>query len=229
MVGKKVSIALLGAVGVVAEGIRSWVDNDPDSRAEIIAIVDSAEALLTGPGRDADVLLLDLEFADEKSTDQVAELSDAGYRVVAFSAPIRPYAAQAVLDAGACACLDQRADREQFIDTLIAVAHDQSFVTPSTAGGLLRAVRLSERERQALLYLFQGMDYASIASRLKKPTGEPISALTVKQYVERARAKFAAVGRPCRSNFALLARCIEDGLVRPEDIDDYRSICFERS
>jgi two-component system, NarL family, nitrate/nitrite response regulator NarL len=86
----------------------------------------------------------------------------------------------------------------------------------------MREVRLSGREREVLLYLFQGMDYASIASRLKKPTGEPISALTVKQYVERARAKFAAAGRPSRSNFALLARCIEDGLVRPEEIDDYR-------
>jgi two-component system, NarL family, nitrate/nitrite response regulator NarL len=223
MVGKKVSIALLGTPGVVAEGIRSWVDSDPGNRTEIIAIVDSVEALLTGPGRDADVLLLDLEFGDTNSTDRVAGLSEAGYRIVAFSAPAKSYLVQAALDAGACTFLDQRAEREHFIDTLIAVAHDEPLITPSMDSGLLRAVRLSERERQALRYLFQGMDYASIANRLKKPTGEPISALTVKQYVERARAKYAAAGRPCRSNFALLARCIEDGLVRPEDINDYRS------
>ena len=86
--------------------------------------------------------------------------------------------------------------------------------------------RCPAREHQALRYLFQGMDYASIARRLKKPNGEPISAATVKQYVERARAKFAAAGRPCRSNFALLARCIEDGLVRPEEINDYPNDCI---
>lgn len=223
MAVRQVSIALLERVAVVAEGIRSWIEGDPDQRAAIVAVADSIEALLAGPGRDADVLVLDLEFADEKSTDHVAELSDAGYRVVAFSAPMRPYALQAALGAGACAYLDQRTDREHFIDTLVAVAHDQPFVMPIMADGLPQAVRLSERERQALRHLFQGMDYASIASRLKKPTGEPISAPTVKQYVERARAKYAAAGRPCRSNFALLARCIEDGLVRPEDIVDYQS------
>jgi two-component system nitrate/nitrite response regulator NarL len=220
---RRVSIALLERVAVVAEGIRSWIEGDPDQRARVVAVADSIEALLVGPGRTADVLVLDLEFADEKSTDHVAELSGAGNRIVAVSTPMRPYATQAAKDAGARACLDQRIDREQFIDTLVAVAHDEPFVTPMMTGRLPQAIRLSERKRQALRYLFQGMDYASIASRLKKPTGESISALTVKQYVERARAKYAAAGRPCRSNFALLARCIEDGLVRPEDIVDYQS------
>jgi DNA-binding CsgD family transcriptional regulator len=84
-------------------------------------------------------------------------------------------------------------------------------------------VQLSNREWEALKYLFQGMDYASIARRLKKPNGEPISATTAKQYIERAHAKFAATGRPCRSHFTLLARCIEAGLIRAEDIDDYQA------
>ena len=90
------------------------------------------------------------------------------------------------------------------------------------AGGMSRDVQLSNREWEALKYLFQGMDYASIARRLKKPNGDPISATTAKQYIERAHAKFAATGRPCRSHFSLLARCIEAGLIRAEDIDDYR-------
>jgi hypothetical protein len=49
-----------------------------------------------------------------------------------------------------------------------------------------------------------------------------VSVTTVKTYIERARAKFAAAGRPCRSNYALLARCVEDGLIRPEEVEDYR-------
>ena len=48
-----------------------------------------------------------------------------------------------------------------------------------------------------------------------------ISTSTVKQYIGRARAKYAAMGRPCKANTVLLARCIEDGLIRPEDIKDY--------
>jgi two-component system, NarL family, nitrate/nitrite response regulator NarL len=218
MITKPVSIALLEDLDVVAEGLRSWVDGDPDHRAMVAAVANSVADMLAGPGRDADVLVLDLELDGQV----VAELSDAGHRVIAFSAQPKPYLVRAVLDAGACAFLDMRTERDHFIDTVVAVAHDQQFVTPSMAGDLPRGVRLSGRESQTLRLMFQGMDYASIASRLKKPTGESISALTVKEYVERARAKFAAAGRPCRSNFALLARCIEDGLVRPEEIDDYR-------
>ena len=86
----------------------------------------------------------------------------------------------------------------------------------------MEKVGLSDRQAEVLLYVFQGMSYATIAQRLKKADGAPVSGHTVRQYVDRARAKYAAAGRPCRSNFALLARCIEDGLIRPEEIEDYR-------
>lgn len=96
------------------------------------------------------------------------------------------------------------------------------FPTGPASGILVERVGLSARQTEVLQHLFQGMSYATIARRLKKEDGAPVSEHTVKQYVERARAKFAAAGRPCRSNFALLARCIEDGLIRPEEIKDYR-------
>jgi DNA-binding NarL/FixJ family response regulator len=154
---------------------------------------------------------------------------------VVFSVHVEPLIVQTVLTAGASAFLDKRAERRQFVDTIVAVARDLPFVTPSMAGGMLHTgspadrkrqaldtVRLSERERQALQYWFQGLDHVSIALRLTKSDGKPISAGTVKQYIERARAKFAAAGRPCRSQFALLARCIELGLIRSEEIEDRR-------
>jgi two-component system, NarL family, nitrate/nitrite response regulator NarL len=158
-------------------------------------------------------------------TDQVGRLSDAGHRIVVYSVHVEPLIVERVLAAGACAFLDKRTERSHFVDTIVAVAKDQPFVTQSMAGGMLRHVRLSNREREALLLLFQGMSFGSIASRLTRhdQTGKPLSPETVKQYVQRARAKIAATGRPCRSNFALLARCMELGLVRPAEIEDYRS------
>ena len=39
----------------------------------------------------------------------------------------------------------------------------------------------------------------------------------------RARLKYAAAGRPAPTQSALLARAIEDGLIRPEDVRNYRS------
>jgi two-component system nitrate/nitrite response regulator NarL len=185
------------------------------------------EEALWNEGATADVVVLDLELADKEVggkqvTRRVTALCDRGYRVMVFSVHVEPLIVRQVLDAGAAAFLDKRTERAHFVDTIVAIGHDLPFVTPSMAGGMLELVQLSARERQALQHFFQGMTRASIARRMPKEDGGPISPDTVKQYIQRARAKFAATGRPCRSNFALLARCIELGLIRPEEIRDYR-------
>lgn len=226
-VDRVVRVALVEDQDVVIEGVRAWIASDPDQRAVVVAEGRSVEAALAGPGRTADVVVLDLELDGIQTggrlmTDRVAGLCDKGFRVVVFSVHVEPMTVQEVMDAGASAFLDKRTERRQFVDAVVAAARDLPFVTPSMAGGLLQMVRLSQREREALQYLFQGMDHASIARRMKKTSGEQISAATVKQYIERSRAKFAAAGRPCRSQFALLARCMELGLIRPEEVGDYR-------
>jgi two-component system, NarL family, nitrate/nitrite response regulator NarL len=215
--GTPTTVSIVEDIDVVAAGVRCWIAEDPEQRATVVAVGDSIEAVLGGPGRHADVLVLDLELGKRMVTDRVAELSDLGLRVVVFSVHVKPLIVQAVLDAGACAFLDKHTERAHFIDTVVAAGRDSPYVTPSMAGGMLNAARLAAREREALLYLFQGMSHASIAARMN------IKPVTVKEYVERTRAKFAASGRPCRSNFALLARCIEYGLIRAEDVAEYRS------
>lgn len=221
--GRPVRVAVIEDLDVVVEGVRAWIAADPGGRAVIVAAGDSVDTVLAGPGREADVVVLDLELGSQMATGRVAELSDQGHRVVVFSVHVEPLVVQAVMNAGACAFLDKSTEGDRFIDTIVAVAHDGPVVTPSMAGGLLQGVQLSPRERQALQHLFQGMDYAAIARRITKPSGEPLSPYTVKQYIERARAKFAVAGRQCQSNFALLARCLEDGLVRAEEIGDYQA------
>ncbi|MGP7997753.1 MAG: helix-turn-helix transcriptional regulator, partial [Streptosporangiaceae bacterium] len=71
--------------------------------------------------------------------------------------------------------------------------------------------------RQALLLWFQGMSKASVGRRMS------ISENTVRQYISRARAKYAATGRTAPSKDALLARAIEDGVIKPGEITPYRS------
>ena len=76
---------------------------------------------------------------------------------------------------------------------------------------------LSEQERQALLLWFQGMSKASVGRRMS------ISENTVRQYISRARAKYAATGRTAPSKDALLARAIEDGVIKAGEIMPYTS------
>jgi len=222
---RAITVAVVEDTDVVVEGVRAWVENDPQQRARIVAAGRTIEEVLDGEGQAADVLVLDLELDGEMVTDRVAELADAGFVVVVFSVHVKPLVVQSVLDAGAFAFLDKRAEREQFVDIVASAGTHRPIVTPSMAGGMIEAPQLSGREREALLHLFQGMSYTSIAARMQRvdASENTISPVTVKQYINRARAKFAAIGRPCPSNFALLARCIEAGLIRPEEISDYRT------
>jgi hypothetical protein len=50
-----------------------------------------------------------------------------------------------------------------------------------------------------------------------------VSENTVRQYISRARAKYAATGRTAASKDALLARAIEDGVLKPGEIVQYQS------
>ena len=73
------------------------------------------------------------------------------------------------------------------------------------------------QERQALLLWFQGMSKASVGRRMS------ITENTVRQYIDRARMKYAALGRPALSKDALLARAIEDGIITPREVATYTS------
>jgi DNA-binding NarL/FixJ family response regulator len=219
----RVTVAVIEDLDVVLEGVRRWIADDPGHRAVIVAEGSSVDAVMDAGGRDADVIVLDLDLHGEYVTDRVSELADAGHRVIVYSVHSEPLVVQRVLAAGACAFLDKRAERELFVDVIVNARRDAPFVTPSMAGALLEVPKLSSREREALLHLFQGMDYASIARRMTTPDGEQLSVHTVRQYVDRARGKLAAAGRPCRSAFALVATCIEQGLIRADEIKDYRS------
>ena len=68
-----------------------------------------------------------------------------------------------------------------------------------------------------MLLWFQGMSKASVGLRMS------ISENTVRQYISRARAKYAATGRTAPSKDALLARAIEDGVIKPGEIVPYQS------
>ncbi|MEN3303827.1 MAG: two-component system, NarL family, nitrate/nitrite response regulator NarL [Micromonosporaceae bacterium] len=214
---RQVTVAIVEDHEVVIDGVRSWIDRDPTRRVRVVATGDSIEDVLAAATEQVDVILLDLELHKVMVIDQAARLSDAGYRVVIFSAHTGPTVVTAALDAGACAYLSKDETREHCVETIVSVATDRPYVTRSLAGAMLADPQLSGREREALLLWFQGMDMGSVAHRMD------ITEHTVKQYIDRARVKYARVGRPVPSRFALLARAIEDGLIRPEEVGDYHS------
>jgi len=219
---QQVTVVIVEDHPVVTEGVASWIKSDPGQR---VRLVQTARDLTTlGPGMPAlaDVVILDLELAGELVTSQIPSLVAVGYRVVAFSGHSDPAIVMETLDNGAHAYVSKDEGRDHLVEAVLAAAADRPYVTRSQARAILADERparpeLSSQERQALLLWFQGMSKASVARRMS------ISENTVRQYISRARAKYAATGRTAPSKDALLARAIEDGVIKPGEIMPYQS------
>ena len=217
-----VTAAIVEDHPVVTEGVASWIRSDPGQRVRLVQTARDLAGLRTAPGPPAEVVILDLELSGELVTRQIPGLVSAGYRVVAFSGHTDPAIVMETLDSGAHAYVSKEEGRDHLVEAVLAAAADRPYVTRSQARAILADQRparpaLSQQEQQALLLWFQGMSKASVGRRMS------ISENTVRQYISRARAKYAATGRSAASKDALLARAIEDGVIKPGEIMTYES------
>lgn len=219
---RQVTVMIIEDHPVVTEGVTSWIRADPGQRARLVQAARDLTALDAVPQPPADVVILDLELSGELVTARIPALVAAGYRVVAFSGHSDPAIVMEALDNGAHAYVSKEEGRDHLVEAVLAAATDRPYVTRSQARAILADQHparpaLSEQERQALLLWFQGMSKASVGRRMS------ISENTVRQYISRARAKYAATGRTAPSKDALLARAIEDGVIKPGEIMPYQS------
>ncbi|MEU8326631.1 sigma factor-like helix-turn-helix DNA-binding protein [Nonomuraea sp. NPDC048881] len=213
-----VTVALVEDHQVVVDGVRSWFG--PGSGVELVAQGPTIESVR---GVAADVLLLDLNLNGTMVADRVGGLCADGQRVIVFSEHEEPEIVRAVLDAGASAFIGKgRATRESCLETIMEVAADRPSVTLPMAQAIAtdegpHRPQLSDKERAALLFWFQSMSKASVAARMG------IKERTVRQYIDRARVKYAAAGRPAPTKEKLLICAIQDGLIRPDEVGIYTS------
>jgi DNA-binding NarL/FixJ family response regulator len=191
-----VTAAIIEDHPVVTEGVASWIRSDPGQRVRLVQTARDLTGLRAVSRPSADVVILDLELSGELVTTQIPGLVAAGYRVVAFSGHSDPAIVMETLDNGAHAYVSKEEGREHLVEAVLAAGADRP---------------------QALLLWFQGMSKASVGRRMS------ISENTVRQYISRARAKYAATGRTAPSKDALLVRAIEDGVIKPGDIMPYKS------
>jgi two-component system, NarL family, nitrate/nitrite response regulator NarL len=220
---QQVTVAIIEDHPVVTEGVASWIRADPGQRVRLVQTARDLTGLRTAPRLPAaDVVILDLELSGELVTSQIPALVAAGYRVVAFSGHTDPAIVMETLDNGAHAYVSKDEGSDHLVEAVLAAASDRPYVTRSQARAILADQRparpaLSDQELQALLLWFQGMSKASVGRRMS------VSENTVRQYISRARAKYAATGRTAPSKDALLARAIEDGVIKPGEIVPYQS------
>ena len=163
-------------------------------------------------------MVLDLELSSRRADfESLERIVDAGHRVVVHSHLVDDEIILRCLDMGALSYVTKTEGRVHLLDALVDAGSDIAYTAPRMAGALSNdrhpgRPNLTGREKDVLLAWFQTESKDLVAERLS------VGPATVRTYLQRVRARYAAVGRPAPTKAALLARAIQDGIISVDDI-----------
>jgi DNA-binding NarL/FixJ family response regulator len=212
-----VTIAVIDDHDVVHSGIEAWCSGSEPPIEVLGSYTRPAEYFAT-VGLSVDVVVLDLQFDGMRPDfDAVRQLSERGQKVIVYSNLSADEVILTCLDLGASTYLVKSEGRKHLIDAIREAGSGTPYVGPRMGRAVLNdstlgRVKLSEREREVLVAWFQTESKDLVGKRLY------IAPTTVRTHLQRARAKYAMVGRPAPTKSALLARAIEDGILGPKDL-----------
>jgi len=183
-----------------------------DRRVDVVySGLDVQECLARHPS----VVLLDVDLGPGSDPVEVtvATLQDGGVAVLLISAFDDARSIRAGLAAGALGFVPKRVSLDALVEALGTVSADELYLSVDLASILAAAVEtpdLSPRESHALRLYASGLSIAAVARRME------ISPHTAKEYLDRVRAKYAAVGRTARTRTELYAAARNDGLLKDD-------------
>jgi DNA-binding NarL/FixJ family response regulator len=205
-----ITVAAVDDHPIILDSVAGWVGSG-EGVIEVVATAPTVAVLLAGDGRDADVVLLDLDLGDGSTVgDNVAAIRAAGPAVVILSASDRPGAVRAAMRAGARGYALKNEGAAQVRAAITEVAAGGDWISPRlayilTTDDAVDRPALSNQERRALRLYAAGLPAKSVALRMS------IGEETVKQYLARVREKYALAGRASRTKMELYYRAVEDG------------------
>jgi len=215
-----VRVAIIDDHDVVHAGVRAWCSQAHPPIAFVGEFRDPAEfaELYPSSSEGPDVVLFDLQGDDDgPAFEALQRLCQAGHRVVIYSHLNSDKVILQSLELGAVTYLTKSEGRAHLLEAIHSASSTTPYVGPRAAKALLsddsaRPPKLSDREKEVLVAWFQTGSKELVGERLF------IAPSTVRTHLQRARAKYAAVGRPAPTKSALLARAVEDGLLSLADL-----------
>jgi DNA-binding NarL/FixJ family response regulator len=212
-----VTVAVVDDHPAIVAAMAYWYSTS-ETTIEIVAAGPTDKAAWVPPGDTADVVVLDLQLSgQDPDYSTLRRLVDAGRQVVVYTMREDQQTALTCMDLGACTILTKSRGDEHLIEATLAAAQNRPFTPPTLAGAFGTDTgsgrpQLSQRELDVLIEWFQSESKELVAAKLG------ISTTTVRTYLDRVRIKYANVGRSARTKTNLVARALEDGLVRLEDL-----------
>lgn len=213
------TIVVIDDQEVVHAGIEAWCASAVPSVQPLGAYFSPAEFLAAHPSGDdgVDVVVMDLRFGGRLDFESLRTLCVQDRRVIVYSDVTADEVILTCLDIGASTYLVKSEGKRHLIDAIRDASTAMPYVGPRMARAVgndctLGRLKLSEREREVLVAWFQTESKEAVGKRLY------IAPTTVRTHLQRARAKYASVGRPAPTKSALLARAIEDGILALHDL-----------
>lgn len=205
---------------VVHAGVQAWCAEADPPISFVGNYLEPQEFVRQYPGAspDVDVVVFDLQIDGNKpSFDTLRALCQSGHRVVVYSHITADEIILRCLDLGAITYLAKSEGRAHLIEAIHSASANTPYMGPRMARALLNdnaagRPQLSEREKEVLVAWFQTESKELVGRRLY------IAPSTVRTHLQRARAKYAAIGRPAPTKSALLARAMEDGILSLSDL-----------
>jgi DNA-binding NarL/FixJ family response regulator len=191
-----IRVAVVDDHPIVRDGIVASLE-DADGLVVVASVADAASGLAAVAREQPDVVVLDLELPDRNGVELIADLKARAprVRVVVFTAYAGEERVAAAVSAGADSYVLKGASGDELIATVRAVAAGESRMVPEIAQALLRAVRtpramrLTEREREILALIADGLSNRAIGERLN------VAERTVKYHVGEILARLGARNR----------------------------------
>ncbi|MFE3740392.1 DNA-binding response regulator [Streptomyces sp. NPDC059134] len=212
-----VKVALIDDHPVVLAGIESWYAASERPIA-VTAKGPGLSVATSGPGRDADVVVLDLQLAHGvPAYPELRQLVAGERQVIVYTMQDSQETALTCLDLGAFTYLTKAEGERHLMAATLAAADCRPYTPPALAGAFGSDARkgrptLTPREVEVLLEWFQSESKAMVGASLG------LSVRTVNTYLERVRIKYANAGRPATTKANLVARAIQDGLTSLDEL-----------
>lgn len=206
--GRPTSVALVDDHELVIAGFQQLLAEQSD----FVVVYSGAsldDVLVMAPA--PDLILLDIVLGDSRpATDDVQSLMARGSEVVVISGMAAPAVVCDLVRVGVASFVSKADSNDDLLEAMRAAASGGSWTTPDLAAILAtdRAKpRLSDQEELALTLYASGLKLQSVARQLG------VAPSTAREYIERVRAKYTAVGRPAPTKVHLRQVAFEDGIL----------------
>jgi DNA-binding NarL/FixJ family response regulator len=215
-----IDIAAVDDHPIILDSVAGWVRADKGD-IRVVATAPTVDMLLAGPGRHADVVLLDLDLGDGTTPESnVAAICAAGPAVLVLSASDRPPAVRAAIHAGARGYALKNEPADQIRSAIKEVAAGRDWISPRLAyifatDDAADKPTLSHQESRVLQLYATGLPLKSVAKKMG------ISEETAKQYLGRVRQKYTLAGRAAPTKLELYHRAVEDGHLPPPSLTSH--------